>query len=248
VFLESQALAVHTRFGIGQVDTVVGTYAGVLLPPTSQFLSFFPPVEGQPTTTTGTTTTSGTGGGTTGTATPTITETSNTIAVFSLSVPDTGLATGTFLAFAGGRTFNGTIDGLADPDSANILAVLQGTLQFSLTFTTTSTSASGVTTTVNTVPVTATATGSLQATVSAPLAATVTTTPALARLGGSAHLDVNFGNLDPNTLAPEINGSLDFIVIGFKQSNVAGASAAGGAAGNGTGTGTGGGTGASAGA
>jgi len=51
---------------------------------------------------------------------------SNNLAVFTLSVPQTGLATGTVLIFTGERTFSGPMTGLADPNTDILEATLQG--------------------------------------------------------------------------------------------------------------------------
>jgi hypothetical protein len=50
----------------------------------------------------------------------------NNLAIFTLSVPQTGLATGTVLIFTGERTFSGPINGLADPNTDVLQATLQG--------------------------------------------------------------------------------------------------------------------------
>ena len=42
---------------------------------------------------------------------------SNNLGIFTLSVPQTGLASGNVLIFTGERTFSGPITGLADPNS-----------------------------------------------------------------------------------------------------------------------------------
>src|SRR6266404_1277021 len=39
----------------------------------------------------------------------------NSLGVFSVGVPDSGLATGTFVMFSQGRVFSGSIQGTADP-------------------------------------------------------------------------------------------------------------------------------------
>jgi hypothetical protein len=51
---------------------------------------------------------------------------SNNLGIFTLSVPQTGLATGTILIFTGERTFSGPITGLADPNTDVLTATLQG--------------------------------------------------------------------------------------------------------------------------
>jgi hypothetical protein len=50
----------------------------------------------------------------------------NNLGLFTLSIPQTGLATGTVLIFTGERTFSGPITGLADPNTDILVATLQG--------------------------------------------------------------------------------------------------------------------------
>lgn len=182
VLLESQALAATSRSGGGGATVqVIGTYAGVLLPDA-----------GEVDADTGDTS-------------------NNTLGIFSLTVPETGLSSGGFLVFANGQTFTGTINAFADPDLGRILGVLQATFDFSIPVATTGTT--GVNT-VTEVDITASATGRLLASVSEPTLGTAS----LGRLVGTAQLDVNFGQIDPNDFSPIIVNSLNFIVDGFKQS------------------------------
>src|SRR5258708_5179528 len=51
---------------------------------------------------------------------------SGNLGIFTLSVPQSGLATGTVLIFTGQRTFSGPISGLADPNTDFLDATLQG--------------------------------------------------------------------------------------------------------------------------
>ena len=51
---------------------------------------------------------------------------SNNLGIFTLSVPQSGLSTGSVLIFTGERTFSGPITGLADPNTDVLLATLQG--------------------------------------------------------------------------------------------------------------------------
>jgi hypothetical protein len=56
----------------------------------------------------------------------------NSLGIFTTAVPRTGLATGTFNIFRGGKFYPGTISGTADPDSAKFTGLANA--QFSLTF------------------------------------------------------------------------------------------------------------------
>lgn len=51
---------------------------------------------------------------------------SGNLGIFTLSVPQSGLATGTVFLFTGQRAFSGPITGLADPNSDVLEATLQG--------------------------------------------------------------------------------------------------------------------------
>ena len=57
----------------------------------------------------------------------------NSIALFSITMPTTGLGTGTLVIFQTGETYTGTIQGIADPDSANFYALLNATFPFLFT-------------------------------------------------------------------------------------------------------------------
>lgn len=134
---------------------------------------------------------------------------SNAIGLFDLTVPTTALSTGTFLLFADGVVFGGTIDASADIDSGLVKGILQGTYDFLLqTFDATGAAVSTA--------ISATALGRItaQVTNSSSLFAT-----SLARLNGTADLEINFGQIDVNTFAPIVSRTITFDVTGFKQSN-----------------------------
>ena len=57
----------------------------------------------------------------------------NAIALFTLGVPETGLATGTFVCFAFGRVFTGTITGFANPEDQDIQGILESSFEFTTT-------------------------------------------------------------------------------------------------------------------
>lgn len=57
---------------------------------------------------------------------PTNPRSSNTLGIFSLGVPQTGLANGSLALFTGERTFVGSIQGIGDPNRGTIRAALQG--------------------------------------------------------------------------------------------------------------------------
>ncbi len=51
----------------------------------------------------------------------------NSIGLFSLTIPKTGLGTGTVVIFANGLTYTGTFQGTADPDSARLIGEIDAT-------------------------------------------------------------------------------------------------------------------------
>jgi hypothetical protein len=110
VFLQSQcwALSGGPVFS-GSQQSLVGTYAGALLPSDGGL---------DDTASTGTGTTTGTTTGASASA--------NGLGLFTLSVPQTGLGTGDFVYFSEGRTFTGTITGLADPERNQLIGLLKG--------------------------------------------------------------------------------------------------------------------------
>jgi hypothetical protein len=52
---------------------------------------------------------------------------SNSIALFSVTIPRSGLGTGPFVVFNLGETYVGTIQGTADPDSGKLFGLVNGT-------------------------------------------------------------------------------------------------------------------------
>lgn len=67
---------------------------------------------------------------------------SNSIALFSVSLPDSGLGSGPLVIFQTGETYTGTLQGTADPDSAKFFALINATFPF-VTTTQTGTDANG---------------------------------------------------------------------------------------------------------
>jgi hypothetical protein len=135
----------------------------------------------------------------------------NSIGVFSVGVPKTGISSGTFVMFSQGRAFTGTIQGVADPGKSTLKGVLSATFNFTLTQT------NPVTGEPTTTDVTASANGSLktQITSGADLTFGVTAT----RLRGTAVLSIDQGEVNPVTLLPVITCEVTLRVRGFKQSN-----------------------------
>jgi hypothetical protein len=140
----------------------------------------------------------------------------NSIGVFSVGVPSTGIASGTFVMFAQGRIFSGTIEGTADPGKARLAGILHATFDFTVTehfFN----PVTGETTTTAT-DVTAEANGKLDTKISG--ASSQFSAVAATRLSGSATLNISQGQVNRD-LSPHVTCEMELIVTGFKQSTTA---------------------------
>jgi hypothetical protein len=153
----------------------------------------------------------------------------NSLGVFTLSVPRTGLATGTFIMFVRGQRFSGTIDGLGDTTKGAVQAILNG--EFSIANTTTFSDIFGFTLTNTNATVKAVAQGKLDAKV---VSSTSSTNQGATLLKGTAVLFIteNVDTTATPTPTPSpgsssgssggISASLAFTVAGFRQSTTAG--------------------------
>jgi hypothetical protein len=147
---------------------------------------------------------------------PTTPSSSNSIGVFSVGVPTTGIASGPFVMFSRGRVFSGTIQGTADPTKASIQGVMDATYNFNLSRTVTSSTGA---TTIVTIPITATANGPLEAAVgSFKSAKTLSTSSTI--IQGTATLNIAEGQVNASN-DPIIVSILSLTVSGFKQSDTA---------------------------
>ena len=126
---------------------------------------------------------------------------SNTLGIFSLGIPQTGLAGGSVALFTGERTFVGSIQGVGDPRNATLRATLQAIPVV--------TSGGTTVTTLN-----FHADGSLNARIRSARSAFVLI--ANTRLEGTSSITTT----DRNTSPPTISVAA-FVVDGFKQSNAA---------------------------
>jgi hypothetical protein len=88
--------------GGGNQVTVTGTYAGILIPVVIILSPGPPPVSAPP---------------------------DNSLALFTLSIPKVGLASGTASVFRNGIFYPGTIQGSADPDSARLTGLINAFFQ-----------------------------------------------------------------------------------------------------------------------
>lgn len=164
---------------------------------------------------------------------PSTSAASSAIGLFDLGVTQTtGLATGTFLLFADGRVFTGSIAGAVDPGSGALRGILQAGFNFSVS----SVTSAG---TVVTQAVAANAYGRLDAAISGASSstsntsgsagsvggntATTTGSTTLVTLAGTANLSISFGEVDATTLQPIVDRVLTFSVNGFRNSTTAAA-------------------------
>jgi hypothetical protein len=160
-----------------------GTYAGVLVPQ-------FDNTDGVDDTSTG----------------------ANSIGLFSLGVPDTGVAQGAFVVFVGGTSFNGTITGVADPLNGRIRAILDAISTYEI-----------VNPLVPDANLRVFAQGNMDAEIRetanfGSLGNIPTVSTATTRLEGLAQIDI-FGEIDAENL-PIVTNTVEFVVDGFKQSGV----------------------------
>ncbi len=138
---------------------------------------------------------------------------SNSLGVFSVGVPQNGLATGAFVMFSQGRVFSGTVRGTADPGRGTLKAVLDATFDFTLT--TIVRDELGVPTTITT-DITASANGSLNTRITNSGDSTFGVSAT--RLSGTALLNISQGQVDQSN-DPIVSCEMDLTVVGFKQSN-----------------------------
>jgi len=180
VFVISQSSVVAGGFlggGAGSV-TVTGTYAGVLNP-----------IQHVQCDTCGSNTSL------------------NQLGLFSVSIPTTGLGTGTALLFDQGNIYSGTISATGNPDSANVTGIISAS--FSYIEIVTSTTVSGGQIIVTNTPITVAAEASGKVNTKVKLGSKIFSS---LRLTGTA--DIQF-ELTVNNPFDEII----FKVVGFKQSS-----------------------------
>jgi hypothetical protein len=127
----------------------------------------------------------------------------NSLGVFSVAVPTSGIASGDFVMFSQGRMFSGTIQGTADPNTARLTGILSATFDFSVT----------IIGTDQTIQVTASANGNLRTRISNASASSSTTAT---RLSGTAILSIDQGEVDAD-FQPIPTCEMTLRVNGFKQ-------------------------------
>jgi hypothetical protein len=140
-----------------------------------------------------------------GTLTPT--EPDNSMGLFGVNIPKTGLGTGTVSIFVTGNAYTGTIDGTADPDRAKLTAFMNAGFNYITTVPSGTDSNGHMTFTTTTVRAVATGT------INGKIKASQTNSQSTARLNGSAIVTFDGASAFAFDLPPQIN----YKVVGFKQ-------------------------------
>lgn len=196
VLLQSQswALSGGPDFGTDNTGLTLGTFAGVMLP-----------VSNTGTTTVGTTTTN-----------VSSFDAGNSLGVFSIGIPQIGLASGVFVYFSSGATYTGTIVGEADPDSLQLRALIKAQFNITTVSQTASLVTGATTSGLSTTPG-GFANGSLKADVSQGLLNRNSGSTSVVRISGKANLEVQSANVATGAPVGAIT-SLVLSVDGYKQS------------------------------
>ena len=122
----------------------------------------------------------------------------NSQGIFSITVPDTGTSTGTFVMFSQGRVFSGNIQGTADSGTLKMSGVLHATYDFTVHKDT------------GDEDVTAEANGSLNAKITNRASKGI-------RLNGFATVDLSQGMVTGDDFLPVVTCHIPLSVFGFKQ-------------------------------
>ena len=131
----------------------------------------------------------------------------NSIGLFSIQFPTTGLGNGVLVIFQTGETYTGTVQGLTDPDSAVFSALLNASFPFVIISTTTDKDGNITQTPINVIAV---ASGRLNGKIEANQSQF---SSANARITGTA--DVQF-----STSVNNIDSEIVYDVFGFRQSAI----------------------------
>lgn len=211
IFLKAQAFAIHGPLEGSDTGVIlVGTYSGTLIPEdadqgTREFdLN-------------------------TGVQTGTI----NSIGLFTVAIPSSGIGTGSFLIFTEGRSFSGTVTAVGNPNEGSLAGILEATYDYvgpvlddngNPVKQTTTTTVNGVTTTSTTTQTT-TYTAAIRGSITAKVISSIS------NISSISVQTSNFGQIegtaetgsmlsDPNSLTGElITGQIvRYKVDGVKQS------------------------------
>ena len=141
---------------------------------------------------------------------PTIAD--NSLGIFTTTIPNTGLGTGTVAFFRNGIFYPGTIQAIADPDSAVLTGVVSSS--FNITFTSETT---GTPPTTRNIVITFSANGAINGRIRAN---SNVFSPSLARITGTAGITYATVGSAPGFDSGPANsdGPVPYEVSGFKQS------------------------------
>ena len=134
----------------------------------------------------------------------------NSLGIFSFTIPKVGVGTGTVAIFRNGNYYPGTFQGIADPDTAKLTGVIQGTF----TRTVGQVVTNGSTTSTITFVYTYQVNGSAKAHMKPNPDVTSTTS---VRLKG--HSELTYTN-DEGNPSGNSAGPVDYVINGFKQAEV----------------------------
>jgi hypothetical protein len=197
-FIVTQApvLAIHGGYTLGGQASVIGTYAGVLVPTSSVTI---------------------------GTGTSASNFGDNALGLFTLSVPDTGIGTGAVFIFSGANQMSGSITALPNSSTSDgIIGVIAATGEIPVASQNFNTGFGFGGFTSTQVQITGEANGGLVASV---VSALNTFSPTGLNLTGTATVSITSATTSTNgliTLTPADN--IVFAVDGFQQSSTASAS------------------------
>jgi hypothetical protein len=108
IFLKAQAIAIHGPLeGADSGTILLGTYSGTLIPEDADQGTRVIDLQ------TGETK-----------------ETLNSIGLFTVAIPSSGIGNGSFLIFTEGRSFAGTITAVGDPGAGTLTAILEATYEY----------------------------------------------------------------------------------------------------------------------
>jgi hypothetical protein len=141
----------------------------------------------------------------------------NSLGIFSLVVPTSGLGTGTFVMFAQGRVFSGTVRAAADGEKGRIRGILDATFDFTVHLGCDDprcNTSSGCTGGCD-VDVTASAKGKFDVNITS---ASTISFGIGARLNGDVKLNIDQGEVDADTFVPIPTCKMRLNLDGFKQS------------------------------
>ncbi len=133
---------------------------------------------------------------------------SNSLGLFSITIPKSGIGTGTVIIFTAGETYTGSFQGVADPDTAQLSGEIAASFPY-VEIVPTGVSDKGVVT-YTTVTVSATAAGRVAAKMRAN---TNRFSSASVRLSGDSNIQFSLTVNNPFT-------QIGYIVNGFKQAEL----------------------------